>query len=84
MTFGPDGPASGWEWNWPLPAGQYQAYLLRDAANPPYPVVAQSKVFTVHQTFEEALAGAKAAITRLVESNFAFIPQFIRIIFHDC
>lgn len=78
VTFGPQGVDAAWGINWPLPAGQYRAYLLRNSINPPYTAIAISDVFAVVQSFDEALAGAKNTLKNMVLSNFGLIPQFLR------
>jgi hypothetical protein len=84
VVFGQNGPPSAWGIHWPLPAGEYRAYLLRDASNPPYTAIAQSEVFKVVLSFKDALEGAKSAIAALVRNDTNLIPQFLRLIFHDC
>ena len=68
---------------WPLPAGEYKAFLLRNTEQP-YTVIAQSQTITVLPHPVEMIAAAESDIRDLITADPALGPKFVRLGFHDC
>lgn len=78
--------------DWPLQAGTYRAYMLKNNVEASFwPVIAQSNTFTIITTTPNIngqalthLTNARSAIESLIRSDDTLAPKFLRMGFHDC
>ena len=81
-VFGRGGEREAWNQRWPLGGGRYKAVLSRNEGRP-WPVVAESNVFTVTD-LSAMVEDAANDIRVLIGQQPGLGPKFVRLGFHDC